>query len=1067
MQSQQLYTPTTASVPSGLASDENWVNWLLFNGADKRPIAPYATGHFYPAAWKSDRDSTQTDYETAVKFAELSLGQAAVRYGGFPDEADRKVPGVGYVIPDADDVDPAESVTLIDLDDVRDPDTGALHPTAIKLIDKADSFAQVSTSGTGVHILVRGSLPDGVGSIESHLEATDAFPNAEIEVYDNDRFIAFTGDQIQDTPCEVRKRQDILDSLADEFVTVTDEKPTVATHDAALSEEEISSIDSTDNIRDIFDAIRHITIDDIRLKSEVTEERSDGSLSLDPAWARSNSGTRLAYQDGAWIYRKGMVGLDAVQVVALEERIIRDVDEYPDGDDFWDTIEALRRRGADIPEYDPGRMAIDKAALLPKVTGPEEGSGPSLDEIHQRVENTIADSMDREEDALIDAIMGSGKTFSSFKAAKETGTKMAYFAPRTDLYNQARQYALEAGFSEDEIFVCPSVQRSCPTFNGEHGSGWEQRVKGQYRAGVRARKIHKVNEDIPCHSEDDENHTCPYVEKWQDYDEDQHKVVIGHYTHAHLPIVTSGRTVVFDESTGSAFTERLEGSQLITAVNTFLEEHNIPADDFHDLLQAREDRSRKERIIGWFSPVEDRLEADEDRAADLFDEGYHALAPLAVYAIVDADPIAEGSSFEKTFLPGYGHQALFFTTDDQYGNYYVEIRDSPNLEYVRNVIALDGTPLVDESKNDPHRPREWISHLQTPLEHKRVLSNDERAEYLEHTLGHTYVQTTDAIKPYSSGKYANAVEDRAVLAAVTEVYGDGDPPVVFTPKKVLDGDSDGTPGYSDLGWEEDGIVDTFDYPGNIRGTDRYGSERLAVQLGSTHHGDHELARRAAWLGHTIDPEGRGADRSYGNPVADKILEQMREAQTLQNILRVGRDGGGATVVLHTSAFPDWLPVHGFGSVEPWSDGRRDVIAAWKDIWRQTSSGVETETVINHPEVSVSERQVRRVLRDFADEYGLLYQDDHPDDGRKVVWKDDGLADIELVADEEFDLPDFEAAVPEDIEDGGETIDIGRIDVYTRNVAIFPKAIAQHRTLGDRLEQHYAPDGESGASAPPG
>ena len=75
-------------------------------------------------------------------------------------------------------------------------------------------------------------------------------------------------------------------------------------------------------MQDVLDAIQHTGPCDIRLRSTVTQERSDGTTSMDPTRAQSKSGTRLAQVGDGWVYRKGMVGLDALQVVALEERII-------------------------------------------------------------------------------------------------------------------------------------------------------------------------------------------------------------------------------------------------------------------------------------------------------------------------------------------------------------------------------------------------------------------------------------------------------------------------------------------------------------------------------------------------------------------------------------------------------------------------------------------------------------------------------------------------------------------------------------------------------------------------
>lgn len=49
----------------------------------------------------------------------------------------------------------------VDLDDCRNPETGTTREWATDIIDRLDSFTDVSPSETGYHILLEGSLPDG------------------------------------------------------------------------------------------------------------------------------------------------------------------------------------------------------------------------------------------------------------------------------------------------------------------------------------------------------------------------------------------------------------------------------------------------------------------------------------------------------------------------------------------------------------------------------------------------------------------------------------------------------------------------------------------------------------------------------------------------------------------------------------------------------------------------------------------------------------------------------------------------------------------------------------------
>jgi uncharacterized coiled-coil protein SlyX len=272
----------------------------------------------------------------------------------------RKLPGhrLAFTIRDRD-VYPDESLVLIDYDGVRDPDTGALHPTVREHLEQADSYADVSPSGTGVHLLCRGGLPDGVKTIADTLPATDAFPDAAIEVYDSARFVTMTGQHLQATASETRPCQAFLDELVDAYATVVDGTPDELLAEPETSKEELAALETTDDMQDVFDAITQIGPADIQLDSPVTEARNDGSKSRDPAWTTSESGTRLAEVDGAWIYREGMIGLDALQVVALEDGIIHDERTYPQGTDFWDAVDALRNRGAHIPSYQPSGQGVD------------------------------------------------------------------------------------------------------------------------------------------------------------------------------------------------------------------------------------------------------------------------------------------------------------------------------------------------------------------------------------------------------------------------------------------------------------------------------------------------------------------------------------------------------------------------------------------------------------------------------------------------------------------------------------------------------------------------------------
>lgn len=87
--------------------------------------------------------------------------------------------GVGFMF-SADD-----PYVGVDLDDCRDKTTGEIAAWAHEFINALDGYAEVSPSGTGVHVIVRGSWRHGVHK--------RAYQGGQVEVYEQDRFFTVTG----------------------------------------------------------------------------------------------------------------------------------------------------------------------------------------------------------------------------------------------------------------------------------------------------------------------------------------------------------------------------------------------------------------------------------------------------------------------------------------------------------------------------------------------------------------------------------------------------------------------------------------------------------------------------------------------------------------------------------------------------------------------------------------------------------------------------------------------------------------------------------------------------------
>lgn len=103
-----------------------------------------------------------------------------------------------------------EGIAGIDLDDCRDPATGMIEPWAQTIIDSMNTCAEVSPSGTGIKLVLRGAMPEGKGRRKK-------LHGGEIEIYSQGRFWTFTGHRLPGTPTTIEDRQAELDALLAEM----------------------------------------------------------------------------------------------------------------------------------------------------------------------------------------------------------------------------------------------------------------------------------------------------------------------------------------------------------------------------------------------------------------------------------------------------------------------------------------------------------------------------------------------------------------------------------------------------------------------------------------------------------------------------------------------------------------------------------------------------------------------------------------------------------------------------------------------------------------------------------
>jgi hypothetical protein len=604
----------------------------------------------------------------------------------------------------------------------------------------------------------------------------------------------------------------------------------------------------------------------------------------------------------------------------------------------------------------------------------------------ERTAGAIADAYTTGDRVLVEALPTMGKSYGAVKAAADTDTQVTALTGRghKEQYQQLREWCDDHGL---DYYTLPSFTRDCDTANGEHGDEWKDTVRGWYHRGATPKEIHKSAEyvlDRPLPCQGHEGQRCPYASKW-DFDPDDYDVLIGHYAHAHKPKATTGRTVVFDEFP-DAYETRL-GPELQGAVSYWLQvTDDVPFDSYTDLLENRSDQRRRADALLWFT--EHGVEPDETQVFD--DASAHAAAPLAVFTLLAGDDL--GNGFERADLDDVGLGVF----DRHRGG--VSVLQAPALEYASGVVALDGTPTR----------RMWELALGEPLNHRPVLHAGERAEYIRNALNLNLVRTTEYVKPYNSSSHVNTSQDAALLEAIADKHGLR-ASVITTTTAEHEYDTDGV---------LDHVDDTKHY-GNILGSNEFDDTRVGAVIGSNHYGDHYIKKWGAYAGEPVERgDEKGAGLTYGG-FGDDILQHMREHDTLQAAMRFGRDGNGAVVYVHTDTLPEWVPLAGEGRVlTTWSDGMKSVVRALDELGEAT-----TDAIVDHPDVELSRQQAFRHLETLR-ERGVLDRRQDDADGRRVVWRDDGLHRLGDHGDVDVESVDLEAL------DDDEVRQLARSSIYT-------------------------------------
>lgn len=160
-----MLPPDFDKIPPELKARPQWVCWGLEEREGKPtkvPKNPRTGGNA-----QADNPATWGTYTQTLKHYEARKGKG--------------IAGIGYVFSFYD------PYAGIDLDKCRNPETGEIKEWAGEIIKRFNSYTEISPSGTGIHILIKGRLPPNA---EHQKNMPDG---GKIEVYDHLRFFTMTG----------------------------------------------------------------------------------------------------------------------------------------------------------------------------------------------------------------------------------------------------------------------------------------------------------------------------------------------------------------------------------------------------------------------------------------------------------------------------------------------------------------------------------------------------------------------------------------------------------------------------------------------------------------------------------------------------------------------------------------------------------------------------------------------------------------------------------------------------------------------------------------------------------
>lgn len=161
-----------STIPTELKAKKRWVGFV----SNKTPINPKTN-----KGAKANDPTTWSTFDNALFFCQQNT----------------HIAGIGYQL--------GEGIVGIDLDNCRNTESNEIDRWAMEIIEKLDSYTEISPSGSGVHILIKGEK-HGKGCKKD-------YQNGKVEIYDSRHYFTMTGNHLDGTPKILNERTEQLSEV--------------------------------------------------------------------------------------------------------------------------------------------------------------------------------------------------------------------------------------------------------------------------------------------------------------------------------------------------------------------------------------------------------------------------------------------------------------------------------------------------------------------------------------------------------------------------------------------------------------------------------------------------------------------------------------------------------------------------------------------------------------------------------------------------------------------------------------------------------------------------------------